>query len=45
MKKPLWTPSEAWVRNANITRFIHEVNKKHGKNFKAYDDLYRWSVD
>jgi acetoacetyl-CoA synthetase len=45
MKTPLWTPSEAWIKNANITQFIEEVNRKHGKDFKTYDDLYQWSVE
>jgi acetoacetyl-CoA synthetase len=45
MKTPLWRPSEDWIRHANITRFIEEVNRKHGKRFQTYHDLYRWSVE
>ena len=45
MKKPLWTPSEAWIKNANITQFMEKVNQKYGKDLKTYDDLYQWSVD
>ena len=45
VKTPLWTPSEEKIRNANITRFMGEVNKRFGKNFKTYDELYQWSVD
>ena len=45
MKVPLWTPSEERVRNANMTRFMAFVNRKHGKEFKSYLDLYHWSVD
>ena len=45
MKKPLWVPSENKVKNANITRFIQFVNKKYGKQFKTFDDLFQWSVD
>ncbi len=45
MKKPLWTPSEDRIRNANMTRFIDFVNRKHGKTFKRYDELYQWSVN
>jgi acetoacetyl-CoA synthetase len=45
MKKPLWKPSEDRIKNANMTRFIEFVNKKYGKKFKTYDDLYQWSVD
>ena len=28
-----------------MTRFIEFVNKKYGKQFKTYDDLFQWSVD
>ena len=28
-----------------MTRFIGFVNRKYGKNFKSYKDLYQWSVD
>ena len=45
MKTPLWAPSEAWAKNANITQFIEKVNQKYGKDLKTYDDLYEWSVD
>jgi acetoacetyl-CoA synthetase len=44
-KKPLWTPSAAQIQNANMTRFIEFVNRRYGKNFKSYNDLYQWSVD
>ncbi len=45
MKKPLWTPSEERVKNANMTRFIEFVNQGHGKNFQTYDELYQWSIE
>ena len=45
MKTPLWKPSDDWTQNANITRYIEEVNKKYGKKIQTYDDLYEWSVD
>ncbi len=45
MKQPLWRPSEDKIKNANMTRFIEFVNKKYGKQFKTYDDLFQWSVD
>ncbi|HAV77431.1 MAG TPA: acetoacetate--CoA ligase [Anaerolineae bacterium] len=44
MKTPLWTPSEERVRDANITRFIADVNRKHGTKFETYTDLYHWSI-
>jgi acetoacetyl-CoA synthetase len=45
MKKPVWTPSEERIKNANMTRFIQFVNNKFGKSFVSYDDLYLWSVE
>jgi len=44
-KNPLWVPSPERIQNANITRFIHFVNQKYGKDFRTYRDLYQWSVD
>ncbi len=44
-KKPLWVPSQDKIKNANMTRFIEFVNKKYGKKFKTYDELFQWSVD
>jgi acetoacetyl-CoA synthetase len=44
MKQPLWTPSEDKIKNANMTRFIEFVNKKHQMQFTGYFELYDWSV-
>jgi acetoacetyl-CoA synthetase len=44
-KIPLWVPSKETIKNANMTRFIEFVNRRYGKNFKTYDELYQWSVD
>ncbi len=33
------------IKRANMTRFIEHVNEKYGKKFKAFDELYRWSVE
>ncbi|MEW6374707.1 MAG: acetoacetate--CoA ligase [Thermodesulfobacteriota bacterium] len=44
-KKPLWVPPEDRIKDANMTRFIEFVNKKYGKNFKSFDELYQWSID
>jgi acetoacetyl-CoA synthetase len=43
-KKPLWVPSEDKIKNANMTRFIQFVNRKYGKKFRTYDELFQWSV-
>ncbi|MCK6540400.1 MAG: acetoacetate--CoA ligase [Anaerolineales bacterium] len=45
MRTPLWMPSEERRRNANITRFINEVNARYGLNLASYSDLYNWSVN
>ncbi|HEX9840842.1 MAG TPA: acetoacetate--CoA ligase [Anaerolineales bacterium] len=45
MRTPLWTPSEERKRDANITRFIHEINVGHELNLRSYAELYEWSVE
>lgn len=45
MKTPLWTPSEQRKQDANITRFIHEVNARLGMKLVSYADLYQWSTE
>jgi len=42
---PLWRPSEARIKNANITRFIKFVNEKYSMNIDGFHALYLWSVD
>ncbi|MDH3218735.1 MAG: acetoacetate--CoA ligase [Gammaproteobacteria bacterium] len=43
--KPLWTPSQASMDAANMTRLIAQVNRNRGLEIDGYDALYRWSVD
>jgi acetoacetyl-CoA synthetase len=45
MKKPLWVPSEEYIKKTNISRFINLVNKRHSLKIRSYDELYRWSVE
>jgi len=45
MKEPLWHPSEERIKKANMTRFIQFINKKYHKDFRNYDELYRWSIE
>jgi acetoacetyl-CoA synthetase len=45
MSQMLWKPSGKRIEDANLTRFIARVNQKHGKDFAAYPELHRWSVD
>jgi acetoacetyl-CoA synthetase len=44
-RKKLWEPSDEWIKNAEVTRFIEYVNKKYGQNIKGGKDLYKWSVE
>ena len=45
MKTPLWTPSEARKREANITRFMKEINTRHHLSLGSYPELYQWSIE
>ena len=45
METPIWAPSKEWEKQANMTVFREFVNKKFGKSFKTYDELYSWSVE
>jgi acetoacetyl-CoA synthetase len=45
MKTPLWTPSGGRRQDANIPRFIKELNSRHGLNLGSYSELYQWSVE
>jgi len=45
MARLLWQPSEERKKNANITKFIELVNKRHGQKFVSYDELYYWSIN
>jgi acetoacetyl-CoA synthetase len=43
--QPLWTPSQANIDAANMTRFIAQVNQRHNLSITDYDALYQWSID
>jgi acetoacetyl-CoA synthetase len=43
-KQPLWVPSEARRRAANLTRFIDLVNRRHSLRVRSYRELWEWSV-
>jgi len=43
--RPLWIPSDERIQEANLTKFIALVNKKHGLKIRSYAELHRWSVD
>jgi len=45
MKTPLWIPSEECKRQANMTRFIEQVNARYGLHLQTYHQLHQWSVE
>jgi len=45
MKTPLWSPSEEWIKKANVSRFMDYVNGKQGQKLETFADLYQWSIE
>ncbi len=45
MGRLLWQPSQQRIDEANITRFVEFVNRKHGLKIVSYWQLYDWSVE
>ncbi|MBI5238343.1 MAG: acetoacetate--CoA ligase [Deltaproteobacteria bacterium] len=45
MRKPLWAPSDEYIKQANITRFIGLVNNRHGLVISSYQELHGWSIE
>jgi len=43
--KTLWQPSEAFIRNSKMMRFMDEVNRRYGLALSDYHQLWQWSVD
>ena len=43
--KELWRPSEAFVRNSNMFRFMGTVNQRYHLSLSDYRQLWQWSVD
>jgi acetoacetyl-CoA synthetase len=41
----LWAPTAGAVADAPMTAFMKAASKKAGRNFPAYADLHRWSVE
>jgi len=40
----IWTPSEADIDRANITRYLEWLARHRGLSFTTYQDVWRWSV-
>ncbi|MBW2030332.1 MAG: acetoacetate--CoA ligase [Deltaproteobacteria bacterium] len=45
MAKLLWQPSEERIKASNMYRFMGFINERYGRDFKEYEELYRWSVE
>lgn len=41
----LWNPTDAHIKEANLTHFIQFVNAKYQLNLANYAQLYPWSVE
>lgn len=41
----LWTPSESFKRDANVSKFMAWLEFRQKRSFDSYDDLWRWSVE
>jgi acetoacetyl-CoA synthetase len=44
MQKLLWTPSEEQKNGCRMADFMRFVNKRCGKDFHEYAELYQWSI-
>ncbi len=44
MSEPLWTPTDAQIEKANMSRFIDYVNAHWSTDIKDFHSLYAWSV-
>jgi len=43
--KPLWSPSEQAIEQAQLTQFARQVVRKRHLDLNSYPDFYRWSID
>jgi acetoacetyl-CoA synthetase len=41
----LFTPSQAFIENANLSKYMLWLKETQGLSFSDYDGLWRWSVD
>jgi acetoacetyl-CoA synthetase len=40
----LWEPSEDFIKEANITKFLDWLTEERGLTFNDYNGLWQWSV-
>ena len=45
MAEPLWRPSDARIREATLTRFMHLLRRERAADFSNFSDLYRFSIE
>jgi len=43
--EPLWAPTDARIRAANVTAFAQWLERERGLRFSDYAALWRWSVE
>ena len=43
--KPLWSPSEQAIEQAQLTQFARQVVRKRHLDLNSYPDFYRWSIE
>ncbi|MHA1131789.1 MAG: acetoacetate--CoA ligase [Candidatus Helarchaeota archaeon] len=44
-RKKLWEPTEEWIKDSEVTKFIDFVNKKFKQSITGGKELYKWSVE
>ncbi len=44
MSKPIWSPSEDKISNANMTTFMENIAADYDTTFDGYQSFYDWSV-
>src|SRR5215212_3925921 len=45
MRTPLWTPSQSRKDQANMTRFMKNINAQKNLSLQTYPELYQWSIE
>src|SRR5262245_50077040 len=43
--QPLWSPSEKWIQETNLTRYTAWLASTYNKKFNSYYELWQWSTD
>jgi acetoacetyl-CoA synthetase len=43
--KPLWSPSEQAIEQAQLTQFARQVVRKRHLDLNSYPEFYQWSID